>query len=130
MLAGPTIIVTLKVLVVAVTLLYAAALTALARGQLWWHGRLNTLFFILTMATVIGFEGLIRFGIDMTSTFSDDARHALRIHLMFSVPAALVLPMMMLSGTRHWRRLHVPLGVVFCILWLGTLITGLLLPTK
>ena len=52
---GPTIILTLKVLVTAVSLLYAAAVIAILMDHRKLHGRLNTAFFILTMTTVVGF---------------------------------------------------------------------------
>jgi hypothetical protein len=121
---GPMILLILKVLVSAVTVLLVASLVALAVKRPRWHGRINIVFFILTMTTVLGFEVLLRLGTDVTSTFSDDARAALRIHLGFSIPAALVLPLMLLTGLRRRKRLHVGLGIVFLILWIGTFITG------
>jgi hypothetical protein len=124
MLNGPQILLTLKVLVATVTLLFAASLVALAMKRTKLHGRINTLFFILTMVTVLVFEVLIRFVIDVTSTFSPEARESLRIHLYFSVPSALILPVMYLSGVRHRRSLHIPLGVLFGLLWIGTFVTG------
>ena len=75
---GPTIILTLKILVSTVTVLFAASLIALARGNTKLHGRINTVFFILTLATVLGFEGLLRVGADVTSQFSADTMRALR----------------------------------------------------
>jgi len=124
---GPQILVTLKVLVSIVTILFAASLVALARKQFKLHGRINTVFFILTMITVLVFEVLIRFVIDVTSTFSPEARAALRVHLCFSVPAALLLPVMFLSGVKRRRWIHVPVGIVFALLWTGTFITGVFL---
>ena len=128
MMNGPTIILTLKVLVSIVSVLYALALIALIRGQTRLHGRLNTAFFVLTLVTVVAFEVLLRLGTDLTSTFSPEAQQALWVHLRFSIPATICLPFMFVSGWFRWRRLHVPLGVLFTLLWLGTLITGLLLP--
>lgn len=122
---GPQILLILKVLVAAVTVLFAASLVALARKNFKLHGKINTAFFVLTMLTVIVFELLIRFAIDVTTTFSPEARAMLRIHLYFSVPAALLLPVMFLSGIKRRRWLHVPVGIVFAILWAGTAITGL-----
>jgi uncharacterized membrane protein YozB (DUF420 family) len=122
---GPQILLILKVLVAAVTVLFAASLVALARKNFKRHGRINTAFFVLTMLTVIVFELLIRFAIDVTTTFSPEARAALRIHLFFSVPAALLLPVMFLSGVKRRRAIHVPVGIVFAILWAGTAVTGL-----
>jgi len=28
------------------------------------------------------------------------------------------------SGVKHWRTLHVAVGVVFFFLWVGTFVTG------
>jgi hypothetical protein len=121
---GPEIILTLKVLVTAVTVLFAAAVGAIATGRRALHGRLNTAFFLLTLATVLGFELLIRLGTDVTATFSDEARRALRVHLTFAVPAAAVLPVMYWSGRTGRRRVHLPLAVLFTALWAGTFVTG------
>lgn len=49
----------------------------------------------------------------------------LYIHLGFSVPAALVLPVMLYTGLKGHARFHVALGVVFLLLWSGTFITGI-----
>ncbi len=124
MLTGPLIILTLKVLVVAVSVLFAAAVVSIALGRKKLHGRLNTAFFILTMTTVVGFELLLRFFVDVSATFSDDARQALRVHLCFAIPSAILLPAMILSGARHWVKLHVACGVLFTLVWIGTFVTG------
>jgi hypothetical protein len=120
---GPTIILTLKVLVIAVTVLLLAALAALAAGRPRWHGRLNTVFFALTMLTVLGFETLLQF-VDVKSTFDPAARESLRVHLYFAVPSALILPAMLLTGATGRKRLHVALASVFAVLWAGTFVTG------
>lgn len=124
MLTGPQIILTLKVLVATVTVLFVASLIALAAKRVKLHGRINLVFFVLTITTVLGFELLLRLGTDVTSRFSEDAKQALRIHLFFSVPAALVLPLMLLTGVKRRRAIHVPLGLLFAVLWLGTFVTG------
>ena len=124
MLTGPLIILTLKVLVVAVSVLFAAAVVSIALGRKKLHGRLNTAFFILTMTTVVGFELLLRFFVDVSATFSDDARQALRVHLCFAIPSAILLPAMILSGARHWVKLHVACGILFTLVWIGTFVTG------
>ena len=121
---GPQIILTLKVLVVAVSVLFAAAIVAIALGRKKLHGRLNTAFFILTMTTVVGFELLLRFFVDVSATFSDEARQALRVHLYFAIPSAVLLPVMLLSGARHWKKLHVACGLIFTLVWIGTFVTG------
>jgi uncharacterized membrane protein YozB (DUF420 family) len=121
---GPQIILTLKVLVTVVTVLLAVALWAIATGRKRLHGRINRVFFVLTLTTVVGFELLLRVGTDVSASFSDAARQALRVHLWFAVPSALVLPVMLLSGVRHWRTLHLTCGVLFLVLWIGTFVTG------
>ena len=67
---GPEIILTLKVLVATVTILFAAALAALAAGNKKLHGRINTVFFALTMVTVLGFELLVALASKPQQVFS------------------------------------------------------------
>ena len=125
MLDGPTIILILKVLVSAVTALFASSLVALAFGQKRVHGQINRLFFILTIGTVLIFELLLRLGTDVTSQFSDEARSALRTHLYFSIPSALILPVMLVSGLKKRKTLHIATGLVFLCGWIGTFVTGI-----
>ena len=123
------VIITLKVAVALVTVLFAASLVALVLGKPKWHGRINTLFFILTMTAVLGLEVVIRFiNPELTAEFTPEAREALHTHLYFSIPAALLLPVMLYTGMKRLIRYHVPLAVVFTGLWIGTFITGMLLP--
>ena len=122
---GPEIILALKVLVSAVTVLFVASIVAIATGHRRLHGRINLAFFVLTMTTVLGFELLLRLGTDVSATFSPEARAALRVHLVFAVPAALLLPLMLWTGSTRRRRLHVPLAVLFTLIWAGTVYTGL-----
>ena len=124
---GPQIIVALKVLVVAVTVLLVASLVALVRKRPRLHGQINTAFFVLTVLTVAAFEALLRW-VDVSATFGPEARTALRTHLYFAVPSALLLPAMLVSGKMRRKRLHVALAVVFGALWAGTVVTGLGLP--
>ena len=124
---GPQIILTLKVLVVAVTLLLLASLVALVLKRPRLHGHINTVFFVLTMATVAGFELLLQW-VDVSSAFDPAARQALRTHLWFSVPSALLLPAMIITGKMRRKQLHLALAAVFLLLWTGTVITGLGLP--
>ena len=123
MLTGPTIILTLKVLVVAVTVLLVASLVALALGKPRWHGRINTAFFTLTMLTVVAFEGLLQF-INVRATFSEAELRALRIHLWFAIPSALLLPVMLYTGLTRRRRIHTKIAVLFLLAWTGTFVTG------
>jgi hypothetical protein len=120
---GPQIILTLKVLVASVTVLFIASLLALIAKRPQLHGRINTLFFTLTMLTVLGFEALLQF-VDVSTTFGDEARRALRVHLYFAVPSALLLPLMLITGKTHRRSTHVAFGVLFGIMWAGTFVTG------
>ena len=124
MLTGPTIILTLKVLVALVSVILAVAIWAIATGRQKLHGKLNTLFFILTMTTVVGFELLLRLGTDVATTFTAEQRQALRIHLYFAIPSAVLLPVRRFSGIKHRRKLHTTLAMVFLLLWIGTFITG------
>jgi FtsH-binding integral membrane protein len=123
MLTGPQIILTLKVLVIAVTGLLLASLVALAMKRPRLHGQINTLFFVLTLATVIGFEVLLQF-VNVSANFDDSARRALRIHLWFSVPSALLLPVMFYTGKTHRRTTHIACAIAFSLLWTGTFVTG------
>ena len=120
---GPDIILTLKILVTAVTVLLVASIVALVLGKPRWHGRINTAFFVLTMLTVAGFEILLQF-VDVKSTFDPATRESLRIHLYFAVPSAIVLPGMFLTGIKRRKSIHLALSVVFVTLWVGTFITG------
>ena len=120
---GPDIILTLKILVTAVTVLLVASIVALVLGKPRWPGRINTVFFVLTMMTVAGFEILLQF-VDVKSTFDPATRESLRIHLYFAVPSAIVLPGMFLTGIRRRKSIHLALSVVFVTLWVGTFITG------
>jgi len=123
------VIIALKVAVTLVTVLLVAAVTAIATGRKKLHGRINTVVFILTMATLIGFEVIIR-GIkpSLTASFTEEQRQSLYVHLYFAIPSAILMPIMFWSGATHRRRIHIPLAAVFTIVWLGTFITGLMLP--
>jgi hypothetical protein len=117
----------LKVAVIAVTVLLLASLVALARGRYRWHGRINIVFFVLTLTALLGLEGITRL-IEprMFSSYFEQTgkENALTVHLAFSVPAALLLPVMLYTGLTHKRATHIGLAVLFSILWTGTFITG------
>src|SRR5262249_38869520 len=112
MLTGPQIILTLKVLVSAVTVLLLSSLVALLLKRPRLHGYINTAFFALTMLTVVGFETLLHW-VDVSATFDDVARQALRTHLWFALPSALILPAMIITGKMQRKRLHLVLAAVF-----------------
>jgi uncharacterized membrane protein YozB (DUF420 family) len=124
-LSGPNVILALKVAVVTVTILLLASLVALAKGNQRLHGRINIVFFVLTLAALVSLEVLIRF-IDpgLFAYFDPETRRALTIHLCFSLPAAALLPLMLYTGLTHRRRVHLTLAMVFSVLWIGTFITG------
>jgi hypothetical protein len=121
--SGPQIILTLKILVAAVTVLFAMSLVALAMKKPRLHGRINTVFFVLTMLTVLGFEVLLQF-VDVTEKFTPEALQALRIHLWFAVPSAVLLPVMLFTGLTGRKTVHVVFAVAFAIMWTGTFVTG------
>ena len=123
---GQIVILSLKIAVGAVSVLLAASLIALVRGNIRLHGRINLAFFALTATALVVFEGMIRlYDPAMFDTFSDDFKQALSVHLCFSVPSALLLPVMLFTGLRHYRTAHLCLAVVFGALWIGTFVTGI-----
>src|SRR5439155_11296168 len=95
-LTGPHIILTLKVAVLGVTLLLLTSLVALSRGNYKLHGRINRAFFLLTLATLLGLEAVVRF-VDPSvfDYLSPETKTLLTVHLCFAVPAALLLPVML-----------------------------------
>jgi uncharacterized membrane protein YozB (DUF420 family) len=124
---GPQVILALKIVVSAVTLILLASLVALARGNYRLHGRLNLAFFTLSLLALLGLEFLVRAidpGIFAYLYETQERKRALLIHLSFSIPAATVMPAMLYTGLTHRRSLHVVLASVFGVLWTGTLITG------
>lgn len=127
MLDAGIIILTLKVAVIAVTLLLALSLAALWRGNYRLHGRINIVFFVLTLSALLGLEVIARLiEPDLFQRHFDErqAWPALYTHLAFSLPSAGLLLLMLPSGWRHRRRLHITLGCVFLVFWTGTFITG------
>ncbi len=133
MLFGSYVILVLKVAVVVVSVLFLSSLVALLKGRYRLHGRINLVFAALTLIAVLGLEVVSRVVYpwvsgsdqDLFSYFDAPTRTALRIHLSFSVPAALVLLVMTTTGLLHRRRLHVAAGVLFTLLWGGTFVTGI-----
>lgn len=128
MLTAENVILTLKIAVGAVTVLLLASLLALARGNYRLHGRINVAFFVLTLAALLGLEVIAR--VLSPALFGDhfdrtDAWTELYVHLGFSLPAAVLLPLMLVTGRRRSRNLHVALGLLFLVLWTGTFITGI-----
>jgi hypothetical protein len=125
-LTGPNVILTLKAAVAAVTLILLASLVCLLRGKYRWHGRLNIVFFVLTLTAVLGLEGIIRFiNPNLFDYFSAETRRMMTIHLSFSIPSTILLPVMLVSGLRRRRIFHISVGVVFLVCWIGTFVTGI-----
>ena len=120
---GPEIILTLKALVALVTLLLVASIIALRLKRPRLHGQINTVFFALTMMTVLGFEVLLQF-VDVSATFDLNTRQALRLHLCFAIPSAVLLPIMLFTGKTGRKSTHVVFAVAFGIMWTGTFVTG------
>jgi uncharacterized membrane protein YozB (DUF420 family) len=121
------VILLLKVAVTAVTVLLVLSLLSLWRGRPRWHGRINLVVFVLTLSALLGLEVLARIiSPKMFNEYFDEtgAWGALYIHLAFSLPAAAILLVMLVTGLRRNIRVHYPLGLVFLVLWAGTFITG------
>jgi hypothetical protein len=126
MFSPENVLLTLKVAVAAVTVLFVLSLVALAARRPKLHGHLNTAFFVLTMTAVIGFEVVIRFiNPHLTAGFSPVQRSALAVHLGFSIPSAVMLPAMLYTGKRRLLKYHIPFACAFTVLWAGTFVTGL-----
>lgn len=127
-LTGPLVILGLKIAVGAVTVLLLASLVALLAGSYRLHGRINLVFFLLTAAALVGFEVIIRFLNPSIFNYIDaypDLKNALVIHLWFAVPSALLMPVMLYTGLKGLRTIHLGLAFLFGILWTGTFITGI-----
>lgn len=125
-LTGPNVILTLKIAVTAVTVILLASLICVLRGNYRWHGRLNIIFFVLTLSAVLGLEGIIRFiNPQLFDYFSAETRRMMTIHLSFSIPSTILLPIMLISGLKRRRVFHVTVGVLFLTCWIGTFVTGI-----
>ncbi len=126
MLTGPNAILILKIAVGSVSVILAASIVALLRKNYRLHGRINLVFMILTLAAVFGLEFLIRVQDPKMFDYFDDAtRRVMAIHLCFSVPAAVLLPIMYFTGKTGRRQTHYVLAAVFSVCWIGTFITGI-----
>ncbi|MCS6866893.1 MAG: hypothetical protein RMJ56_13650 [Gemmataceae bacterium] len=125
---APLLVALLQGAVLAVTALLVASLIALALGRRTLHGKLNTIFFLLAVITVLGLEVVVRIvWPHLSAEFFDPAgpyRRPLLIHLCFSVPATVILAVMMYTGRFRHRATHRALSGLFLILWTGTVVTG------
>ena len=121
------VILILKIAVILVTILLACSLTAIVRGNVRLHGRINLVFFALTLTALIGLEVVMRLiDRDLFATYFKDrnAVGLLETHLCFAMPSAALLFVMLFTGLRHYRKLHVAMGLLFLVLWTGTFVTG------
>ena len=124
--AGPNVILILKTAVAAVTVILLASLTCLVFRRYRWHGRLNIVFFALTLGAVLGLEAVIRLvNPHLFDYFDADMRYNMAIHLGFSIPSAVLLPFMLFTGLRHYRGHYYVLGPLFLLCWAGTFVTGI-----
>ena len=127
-LTPPNVILGLKVAVVLVTALLVASLVALALGNQRLHGRINVVFFTLSLMAVMGLELVARVLIPeaFAAYITRDSviRQALSTHLWFSIPSTFLMPAMLYTGLRGFRRVHISLACIFSVLWSGTFITG------
>ena len=122
------VILILKIAVATVTVLWIASLIALARGNYRLHGRINVVFFILTLIALVSLEVVVRIidpGIFDNYFKRHNAETEMYVHLWFAVPSAVLLFLMLFTGLRHKRKWHIAAGVVFAALWTGTFITGI-----
>jgi uncharacterized membrane protein YozB (DUF420 family) len=128
-LTPPNVILTLKLAVLAVTALLLCSLGALARGNYRLHGRINVVFFTLSLMAVLGLELVARVLIpeafDTYITGNPTVREALNTHLWFSVPSTFLMPAMLYTGLKGHRRVHLTFAALFAVLWAGTFITGI-----
>jgi uncharacterized membrane protein YozB (DUF420 family) len=124
-LTGPHVILALKIAVGAVTILLLASLTALLLNRPRLHGRINIVFFILTVIALFALEVVMR--VIAPDIFNGNASMEkwLPIHLCFSIPSALLMPFMLFTGLRGYRQVHLYLAGIFTALWTGTFITGI-----
>jgi uncharacterized membrane protein YozB (DUF420 family) len=128
-LTPPNVLLTLKVAVLAVTVLLGVSLVALARGNYRLHGRINVVFFTLSLMAVLGLELVARVLIpeefEAYIQGNSQTRQALNTHLWFSVPSTLLMPAMLYTGLTHRRTAHLLFALLFAALWTGTFITGI-----
>jgi uncharacterized membrane protein YozB (DUF420 family) len=126
-LTAANVIGALKIAVLVATCLLLASLTALLRGNIKLHGRINFVFFVATLTALLALEVAARLiQPDLFHEYFQQpgAEAALAMHLGFSLPAALLLPFMLYTGLKHKRRAHLALAAAFGIFWTGTVVTG------
>jgi uncharacterized membrane protein YozB (DUF420 family) len=121
------VILILKIAVILVTILLACSLTAILFGNVRLHGRINIAFFALTLTALVGLEVVVRLiEPNLFATYFDSrgGRGLLETHLWFAMPSAGLLFVMLFTGLRHYRTVHIAMGLLFLVLWTGTFVTG------
>jgi uncharacterized membrane protein YozB (DUF420 family) len=124
---GANLILALKAAVALASVLLILSLVALRAGKVRLHGQINLVFFLAVMATLVGFEVVLRMvqpGIYDWIRQDPHLLARLRVHLCFAIPSALLLPVMLYTGFAK-KSVHRKLAVLFGILWTGTAITGI-----
>jgi uncharacterized membrane protein YozB (DUF420 family) len=112
----------------AVTVLLVFSLIALAKGKIKLHGKINLVFFILTVAALFLFEIVVRMIDPMLFSGlwkNAELAKSLKIHLCFAVPSAFLMGIMLFTGLRKFRVLHRRVAIVFLVCWIGTFYTGI-----
>ena len=123
--SGWQVILGLKIAVVAVTALLFSSLIALSLGKYRLHGRMNLVFFLLTLSALVGLEVIARIlNPQVFDYFDEETRRMLTVHLYFALPAAAMMPVMLYTGFMRRRWLHLRLAILFAMLWTGTVVTG------
>ena len=128
MLTPTLVILSLKYAVGAVTVLLVFSLIALAKGKIKLHGKINLVFFILTVVALFLFEIVVRMIDPMLFSGlwkNAELAKSLKIHLCFAVPSAFLMGIMLFTGLRKFRVLHRRVAIVFLICWIGTFYTGI-----
>jgi hypothetical protein len=124
-LTGWTVVLILKIAVTTVTVILLLSLIPLVMGNYRLHGRINMAFFGLTLSALVGLEVVSRIiNPQLFDYFNEATRRILAVHLSFSLPAALLLPVMLYTGLTHRRTFHLVLAAIFSLLWTGTVVTG------
>jgi hypothetical protein len=123
---GWNVILGLKIAVLIVTAILLSSFIPLIQGNYRLHGRINMGFFALTGMSLLLLEYLAHvYDPQMFDYFDANTHSALRVHLCFALPAVVMLPLMLITGLSHRRRMHLLLAGIFAVLWIGTVFTGL-----
>ena len=128
MLTPTLVILSLKYAVGAVTVLLVFSLIALAKGKIKLHGKINLVFFILTVAALFLIEIVVRMIDPMLFSGlwkNAELAKSLKIHLCFAVPSAFLMGIMLFTGLKKLKVWHRRVAIVFLVCWVGTFYTGI-----